>query len=102
MKLIVASFAVVLAALAAECPPKPSPAPLGDAAPPPAPLGDASAESLAACANLADAGCEDGLRANCGVTIDHARATRVRPVDMACLTKSHDRAALKRCGAECP
>lgn len=101
MRILIASIALVASALAAECPPKPAPAPLGDAAPPPPQL-DASTEALAACANLADAGCEDGIRANCGVTIDRARSTRIAPIDLVCLTTKHDKADLRGCGASCP
>lgn len=101
MRLVIVSFAFVTTLIAAECPPRPAPQPLGDAAPPPAQF-DASVESLAACANLADAGCEDGMRANCGVAIDHARLSRVTPIDLPCLTTQRTKAALRGCGAACP
>jgi hypothetical protein len=100
MKLIIASFAVIAASFAAECPPRPAPHPMGDAAPP-LPQGGASAPALAACANLADAGCEDGLRPNCGVTIDKVVAQRLIPIDVACLTTEHTKAELRKCGARC-
>lgn len=101
MRILIASFAVIAASFAAECPPRPSPAPMGDAAPPP-PQADASAPALAACANLADAGCEDGVRANCGVKIDQVVAQRLFPIDVACLTTKHTKPELRRCGAGCP
>ena len=100
MRIIIASFAVIAASFAAECPPRPGPMPMGDAAPPP--QADASAESLAACANLLDAGCEDGIRPNCGVSIDKARTMRLAPIDVACLTTKRTKPELRRCGAGCP
>jgi len=74
---------------------------MGDAAPPP-PQGDASASSLAACANLLDAGCEDGLRPNCGVSIDKVVVQRLFPIDVGCLTTKHTKLELRKCGAACP
>ena len=99
MKLVIVSLAVLAASLAAECPPSPPPHPVGDAAP--QPQQDASARALAACANLADAGCEDGLHTNCGVTIDKVVAMRLAPIDVACLTTKHTKPELRKCGAAC-
>ena len=95
MRIAIASIAVIASALATECPMQPAPAPIGDAAPP---HGDASPASLAACANLADAGCEDGVRPNCAATMDRVIAQRLTPVNVACLTNRHTKPELRACG----
>lgn len=97
-------FTIVAVALLAleACPPSPAPPSpdASDAAP--SPQADASTPSVAACANMAAAGCPEGKVSNCAVTLDHVVAARLTRVDVACLTTKTTKAELRACGfVEC-
>lgn len=93
------------------CPPDPLPPDAGpdagptpvvvDASPPP-PASDASAPSVALCAHLAALGCQEGIAANCAVTVDHVQAERITDLRVACLLAAQTKAAARACrSVEC-
>ena len=94
MKLFVA---VLVSALAAECPAKPAPAPLGDAAAPPA-----GGSCASACARLYDLACPEGRALNCVQTCEHAPALKT-DMHVACLASARTKAEARACrSVACP
>lgn len=86
----------LLSLLAAECPAKPSPAPVGDAAPD-------NGSCAAACSNLRGLGCKEGLADNCVATCEHVEATRLTELHPTCLTRAATKAEARLCGSvSCP
>lgn len=89
--------AALLALLAAECPAKPSPAPVGDAAP------DAGSCAIA-CSNLASLGCQEGVADNCTSTCEHVETTRLTELHPSCLAAAKTKAEARACSKSvaCP
>ena len=82
--------------LAAECPAKPSPHPVGDAAP------DGCSCALA-CSNLASLGCQEGVAANCTATCQHVESSRLTELHPTCLSAAKTKAEARACGSvACP
>lgn len=82
---------VLVSALAAECPAKLSPRPVGDAAPD-------GGSCAAACETLRGLGCPEGRAPNCVEVCNHAEATRLTELHPGCLTAATSKAAVRACG----
>ena len=92
MRTVIASIAVLVASLGADCRP-PSPQP-------PAPVGDAGGTLCSvACANLAGLDCPEGRAPNCTTTCEHAQDTRLTDLRPACLALAHTKAEARACGS---
>ena len=86
------AIAVLVASLAAECPPRPAPHPVGDAAPD-------GGSCVLACATLRALGCREGLAANCVLVCDHAESSRLTELHTGCLARAATKAEARLCGS---
>ena len=94
MKLVVVMIVASLAA--AECPPRPAPHPVGDAAP-------AGGSCVLACASLRSLGCREGVAVNCVATCEHVESSRLTELHVGCLSVASSKEAARACGSvACP
>jgi hypothetical protein len=95
---ILTAFALAIWA----CPPSPAPPDSGgDAAPPPAPDAGATACNIA-CAQMALAGCPEGLDPSCAKTCQHVVDTTLTTLPLDCLARARTKDDVHACGVKCP
>ena len=97
------SLVLLLAWLALGCGTvQPQPTPVADASPGPdaPPLVD----YVVVCQHLAALGCADGANPLCADSLQSVATGRMIPIDLTCLAKAPDKAAVQACGpaVACP